>query len=162
MARFQKEKGGKFERKVCTELSLWVTHGEKKDLFWRSAMSGGRATVALAGGDVLRVCGDICAVNPEGAALVERFYIECKHLKSIEFTAILKRRGKLLSVWQHTKTQASKYDRSPMLIIRQNLLPTLMCLQKPTRKALICDVPQYRLAIHDYKTMLQKVDFEWL
>src|SRR5215216_6431446 len=38
-------KGPQWEREVCRALSLWVTNGERVDVFWRSAMSGGRATV---------------------------------------------------------------------------------------------------------------------
>ena len=42
-----KEKGSSFERLVCKRMSMWLSKGERDDLFWRSAMSGGRATVQL-------------------------------------------------------------------------------------------------------------------
>ena len=48
-----KAKGSSFERLICKELSLWITGGEHQDVFWRSAMSGGRSTVAMKKGDKL-------------------------------------------------------------------------------------------------------------
>ena len=44
------KKGGGFERKTLKALSLWISKGERKDIFRRSIMSGGRATIALASG----------------------------------------------------------------------------------------------------------------
>jgi len=41
-----KAKGASFERDICRRLSLWVSAGKQEDVFWRSAMSGGRSTVA--------------------------------------------------------------------------------------------------------------------
>jgi hypothetical protein len=53
-----KQKGSQFERDVCRELSLWVSHGKQEDVYWRSAMSGGRSTVAALKGarSGLRLC----------------------------------------------------------------------------------------------------------
>ena len=42
---YGKQKGGEYERTVCKKLSLWVSNGTRDDIFWRSAMSGGRATL---------------------------------------------------------------------------------------------------------------------
>lgn len=39
------KKGPKFERTICKMLSLWWSEGERDDIFWRTAGSGGRATV---------------------------------------------------------------------------------------------------------------------
>lgn len=40
-----KRKGGAFERLIASKLSEWWTNGKHDDYFWRSAGSGGRATV---------------------------------------------------------------------------------------------------------------------
>ena len=37
-------KGTPFEREICKEVSLWWSWGERDDLVWRTATSGGRAT----------------------------------------------------------------------------------------------------------------------
>lgn len=118
-----KAKGSAFERKVCVALSLWVTNGERKDVFWRSAMSGGRATVR---GLEVRQAGDICAVAPEGHAFCDQFYVECKHYKSLDFHCLLKGTGILHRFWTDTAKKAIKRRQTPMLIARQNGSPTIV------------------------------------
>jgi hypothetical protein len=130
--RGSKAKGSSFERKICIALSLWVSHGKHKDLFWRSAMSGGRSTVAHHCGEHVRQAGDICSVSPEGHSLTDRWYIECKHLKSLRLeTFLLQGKGPLKKFWKTACRQAQQYDREPMLIAKQNngpiLVVTLCC-----------------------------------
>lgn len=72
-------KGGQYERAVCKQLSLWWTHGERDDVFWRSSQSGGRATTRAKRG--LRThgsYGDIAAVDPIGEPLIKFATIELK------------------------------------------------------------------------------------
>jgi hypothetical protein len=38
-------KGSGFERQLCKMLSTWISEGKTDDVFWRTAGSGGRATV---------------------------------------------------------------------------------------------------------------------
>ncbi len=120
-----KAKGGAFERQVCVALSRWVTKGKRKDVFWRSAMSGGRASVNIAG-DV-RQCGDICAVAPEGNAFADQYYVECKHVKSLNFPGLIKGSGLLLQHWRTAQREAEKHHKMPILIARQNQSPTIFC-----------------------------------
>lgn len=117
-----KQKGASFEREICKSLSLWVTAGERGDVFWRSAMSGGRATMFS---DV-RQCGDVCAVASEGAPLTDRYFIECKAYRDLQIERwLVTGRGKLADFWQETKDQARIHSREPLLIFRQNGLPTM-------------------------------------
>ena len=122
-----KQKGSSFERLICKQLSLWITRGKKEDCFWRSAMSGGRATVAAARGkDLRRQAGDICAISPEGHALTDRWYIECKNVRDAGLAAFLVHdRGPLSKYWRTTCEQAERYQKSPLLIMRQFRFPTL-------------------------------------
>lgn len=127
-----KQKGGKFERKICVALSRWVSHGKRDDLFWRSAMSGGRSTVAAKGGKKLHAqCGDITSVDPMGNILTERCYFELKHLKKCSFDDLVRGnsgQGSMLSIWRKTQTEAKRYnDRNPVLIFCQNNWPTVIC-----------------------------------
>lgn len=90
-------------------------------------MSGGRATVGRKRGELLRVAGDICAVTPEGHALTDRYYIECKSYKDLDIEAFLvKRAGKLWSFWKECVSQAQHYEKTPMLIAKQNMLPIIV------------------------------------
>ena len=137
-----KQKGSAFERTVCTKLSLWVTSGRLKDCFWRSAMSGGRATVHAKKGADVRQAGDITAVAPEGHPLTDRVYIECKHYKDLQFTSfVLTNKGELANFWQRTRREAAKRGKAPWLIARENNRPTLLIVDRQFEARSILDYP---------------------
>jgi len=121
------QKGATNERKVCRLLSLWVTHGKREDVFWRSAMSGGRATVAKRKGKILASqAGDISAVDEAGHTLTNYFYIETKHVKAIQLDRfIVTQTGPLVKYWKTVQLEARSYNKQPLLIVKQNLLPIL-------------------------------------
>lgn len=74
-----KGKGSAFEREVCKTLSLWWSGGVDDSLFWRTAMSGGRATVRAKKGKMTRAhCGDITAVDDAGSTLTKLITFELK------------------------------------------------------------------------------------
>lgn len=80
-------KGSGFEREICKQLSEWWTAdlegAPRQDVFWRSAQSGGRATQRAKSG--LRTAGsygDITAVDPIGAPLLQLFTLELKRGRS--------------------------------------------------------------------------------
>ena len=79
MRRKGKGKGSSFERRVCVLLSEWWTGGERSDVFWRTSMSGGRATVRKRKGKSTHgQYGDICAIDPIGQPFLDCFAIEVK------------------------------------------------------------------------------------
>lgn len=72
-------KGGSFERLIATKLSLWWTEGKHDDTIWRSAMSGGRATVrGRKGKRTAGHSGDLCSTTAESADLFRAFAFELK------------------------------------------------------------------------------------
>lgn len=72
-------KGGQFERDFCTDLSKWWTHGVRDDIFWRTAGSGGRATVrGKRGRSTFGQHGDILFTDPSGASLLDLITFELK------------------------------------------------------------------------------------
>jgi len=74
-----KNKGSKYEREVCKQLSLWWTGGERDDVFWRSTTSGARATIRSKQGKVtFGQYGDIQATDPIGQPLLNVCTIEVK------------------------------------------------------------------------------------
>ncbi len=74
-----KRKGGKFERDMGKALSLWWTDNVTDDVFYRTASSGGRATVRAKGKKVTYgQYGDLQAVNPVGKPLMDLCVVECK------------------------------------------------------------------------------------
>ena len=72
-------KGSSFEREVSKQLSLWWTDGERDDVFWRTSISGGRATVrSRQGKKTFGQQGDIQATDPIGQPLIDVCTIELK------------------------------------------------------------------------------------
>jgi len=124
-----KQKGGEYERQVCKLLSLWVSGGQHVDLYWRSAMSGGRATRA---NGAVRQSGDITAVAPEGHVLTDHCFIECKHHRDLGLRQLLLGRGPLAQFWLQARRQAALYGRKTVLIAKQNLFPALVLTEVGT------------------------------
>lgn len=133
-----KAKGGEFERLVCKELSVWVTKGARDDVFWRSAMSGGRATVRKAQGKSSpHVGGDICAVHTAGHDFIDRFYVECKFYADLQLHHVaMGSGGNLLNFWNVARKQAKMHRKLPMLVAKQNRVPPLLVLSHAGVQAL--------------------------
>lgn len=115
-----KAKGGGWERTCAVLLSKWITSGKQSDCFWRSAMSGGRATVARAKGVNVRQSGDICAVSPEGHALCNDLYMECKFLKECSIDSALEGGSALRKIWDIASVESQKTLKFPVLLIKRN------------------------------------------
>jgi hypothetical protein len=166
--RASKAKGSAFERDVCVKLSLWISKGVSKDLFWRSAMSGGRATQSFKRGDVLRrQAGDISAVAPEGHVLTDKFYIELKHLKNLEYASfLLSKAGTLWREWEKTVKQAKAHGREPMMIAKQNHFATLVMTegsangQRTSRRIPLGIV--HGVNMYDFEALLQERFTVWI
>ena len=74
-----KNKGNTFERLIAKLLSEWWSGGERDDIFWRAASSGGRATQRTKAGKTTKgQYGDICASDPSGVPLIDEYIIEVK------------------------------------------------------------------------------------
>lgn len=72
-------KGPAWERKFCTLLSDWWTGGSPDCVFWRTANSGGRATVrGRKGQHTSGQHGDIAHTAPSGEAFCRAFTVELK------------------------------------------------------------------------------------
>jgi len=138
MSKKGKNKGSRFEREICKSLSLWISEGRKKDLFWRSAMSGGRATVFQKKGELLKnQSGDISSISQEGMCLTNALYIECKFYKNLQLSSFfLNRKGNLYKFWKETIRQANIYKKIPFLIAKQNNQKTILLTTQKINKFL--------------------------
>jgi hypothetical protein len=130
-----KNKGATFERSVCKALGLWVTGGKRDDIFWRSAMSGGRATIRQRGGKETRhQAGDISSVHEAGHVLTSYWFIECKFVKNLRITNfVLQTGGGLMEYWRTAVDQARVHDRIPMVIAKQNRGQTIVVIPESER-----------------------------
>jgi len=123
-----KQKGATFERDVCKRLSLWASNGLREDLYWRSSMSGGRATIQIRQGIQNKSqAGDISSIDRQGSELVNRFCIECKHYGNLDLiSGIIKNKGVLYSFWNKLTRDANAIGKLPFLLAKQNHLPSLV------------------------------------
>lgn len=144
-----KGKGGAFERKICKALSLWVTHGDRDDVFWRSAMSGGRATVRRKKGKSTQTqVGDISPVDAVGQPFIDIYVVECKHYNKLDIeSAVIQGNGKLVEFWDKLVIEAKGCNKLPMLIAKQNNRPVLVCVCKRSIKTVL---RSYRLLEHKF------------
>ena len=118
-----KQKGAQFERDVCRMLSLALSNNYRDDIFWRSAMSGGRATI---GAGRENQVGDISSVGAEGFALTDNFVIECKRYKNLDLDRFLVLNdGKLFDFWMRLWELSVNSKRHPLLIFQENRRPML-------------------------------------
>jgi hypothetical protein len=131
MGAASKAKGSGFERLLCRKFSLWVSHGQDEDLFWRSSMSGGRATIAQRKGRNVRQSGDLCAVSPKGHALTDVFFIEAKAYRNLQMAKfLLLGTGPIAKFWEVAFEQALSHGKYPMLVCRQNGLPIIVLVRR--------------------------------
>jgi len=158
-----KQKGSAFEREVCVKLSRWITDDVQDDVFWRSAMSGGRATVQKQrGGRLLKnQVGDISAIDPVGHAFLDQFAIECKHYASLDFQGLLTGKGKLLQFWATISNEARDHRKLPVLIAKQNRIDPIICLSSDGLRVLklvqgetLLNAPRLGLHILDFDYFL--------
>lgn len=133
MATQSKQKGAAFERWVCRELSKWLTNGQREDLFWRSAMSGGRSTIYAKRGEGAKSAmqaGDLSGIDEAGCAFINEFYVECKHYKYLNLDSLFFEFSGtgLLMFWNQAKSNARTLGKKTMLIAKQNYKPALICM----------------------------------
>ena len=136
-----KSKGNSFEREICTLLSEWWTNGERDDVFWRSATSGGRATQRhKVGKKTYGQQGDIQAVDPIGSKLCQLCTIEAKRGYSHEtFADLLDKPTTIGSQWR-------EFIRQSRRECRQAGTPFWLLIAKRDRREVCVYMP---LAMHN-------------
>lgn len=158
-----KAKGSDFERQICRKLSLWVSNGKDSNLFWRSAMSGGRATIQLAKGIKNKnQAGDISAIAHLGHKMLDEFVIECKFYNNLAIeSGFIKNRGILHDFWFKLCKYSKTLDKQPMLIAKQNYFPDLVILKPFGSKLLhlgrlqsLVYLPQWSADVYTLETVL--------
>jgi len=127
-----KRKGSEFERYVSKKLSLWISKGNRDDLFWRSQSSGGRYSQRKKiGKDTQNQDGDITNTSSESEWFVNNLSVECKFYKDLNFwNFITGATGGVVSFWEQTVSQANSSLKYPMAIVKQNNKPVLVLTDK--------------------------------
>jgi len=124
-----KQKGSEWERKCCKTFSLWWTDGKRKDIFWRTASSGGR----FSQGHCQTHSGDMCAIDPIGEPLIEKFSFEFKHYKEFNLFELIdppKKTYLIEAFWQQCVEDAEKAGKEPWLVMKRNMFKPYMILPR--------------------------------
>lgn len=121
------KKGSQFERDIAKKLSLWWTKDVRDDIFWRTSQSGGRATTrAKKGKTTANSEGDLCAIDPIGQPLMDRFVIELKKgynkdsLIDLVDSPVGKQVGMYPKWIKKVKEQAEKDRKQWLLIVKKD------------------------------------------
>lgn len=155
-------KGAKWERESGQLLSFWLTHGERSDIMSRNVLSGGSFTNAEKGGKVSsRMPGDIMAANPLAFRFLERFSIECKHLKDIGFlkyTLDPRQQNPLAIIIALARRQAKSINCEFMVIAKQNQYdPIVFVSGEVGERMLLCMIKHgSRTTLHPMYHFLHK------
>lgn len=99
------------------------------------------------GEDLKHQAGDIVAVHPMGHALTNRFFIETKHYRDLQIDSFfLKQTGNLWKFWQKACKQAKSHKLIPLMIAKQNSMPTILLVNgiALTEIATYCDCVRIR------------------
>lgn len=161
-----KRKGAQFERDICTKLSLWASNGQYKDWFWRSAMSGGRATVMAHEGMSHTQTSDISPIHAEAFSFIDRYSVELKFVKNLRIDNLIKL-GKegLPSFWEQVKNDAKSTEKYPVLIAKQNFMNPIICIPTEVSNTLDTSIEllisnYYNMAIYDLDEFLNTFTLE--
>lgn len=156
------KKGAGFEREICKAFSKWLTEGKRDDLFWRTAMSGGRATLQRAKGKTnMAQVGDLCAIDPEGNRLTDNFVIECKKKKNLNLDGfLLTHLGPIPRFWEKLESECVNPKRQPMLVCHQNQMPTLLIVS--TGGQILLELDDRDSLVWYIKGDLWVYDFDWM
>lgn len=169
-AGFGKQKGGTFEREICKKLSLWISNSTRDDIFWRSAMSGGRASVQFKKGQQnLTQAGDISAIDPLGDFFIKKCIVECKFYKNLQLENLFftVSNSGIVGFWNILLQKIADSKKIPFLVVKQNykepLLGTSYRMKSLLKKHNYPDFsigifPERDLIIYDFATFLEKID----
>lgn len=141
-----KEKGSEYERWTGKTLSLWVSEGQRADLFARNVLSGGSFTNAMKNGATTEfgTPGDLMANHPMAFAFLSSFFVECKHYADLGFEAFLfdhEASSFLGKVLAQCRKQAVQSNVWPLLVAKQNRRPSILLCDRAVGDAALAAVP---------------------
>lgn len=126
-----KNKGSQFERDIGAKLSLWLSGGQRKDLLRRTVGSGAQFTACFKKGIMEGVPGDLTAAHPLAFEFCEKYVVECKFWRDLDFLNFLQRKGGKQSLYyamKKVRKEAEDSGKKWMLIVKQNHRPELLLM----------------------------------
>ncbi|MHB8880421.1 MAG: putative PDDEXK endonuclease [Thermodesulfovibrionales bacterium] len=129
-----KTRANRWEREASRLLSLWVSGGKRKDLFWRTNSSGAKGTVTKEKNH----CGDIVASDPAGVEFADRFHIEAKWRKEFDYADL----GVIRKWIKVEGGKAKEFEKSLLMLIKGKGGEIYVLTNINRRGELrVCDIP---------------------
>lgn len=170
-------KGAAFERDICQRLSMWVSNLTRQDVYWRSSMSGGRATIKSKGkarAEFSAHSGDVAATHSMGHLLLELFVVDCKHYKTLDIhlPAFGRGRGVMIPQWEKLVAEADRDKKCPLMVAKQNRQPPMVFTDSvglrllsdgrvdPGDFAPHCCLHRYDLWMFQFLEMITELEFD--
>lgn len=174
------EKGQRNEREECRFISLWWTHGEADDVFWRN-----RVKITSKTPNAEKQLGDMACMKSIGLAFIETFNVELKigyskkrkdHKVRWDLLDILDSKQlddhlQIFQFWRQCEDDALLSNRIPLLIFSRERHEPVVCFNPKTFFDFVdmLGVPPFRRLLFqggEYDPTLcfyRKTDFfEWL
>lgn len=127
-----KTKGNSFEIETGKALSNWLTQGRDAKQLLRTLGSGGQFLRMQDSSEPWNHVGDLASNGPEAREFRKWFAVECKHHAVIdlwlEFSCRTEKGSILAQWWAKIKEECAPYNLHPMLVMRMNRKPTMVCL----------------------------------
>jgi hypothetical protein len=122
-----KAKGSGFERKVGEKISLWLSHGERRDLLCRTVGSGAQFTSAFNRGQQAGLAGDLRAQDSSIAfEFFSIFVVECKFWRDLQLVQFVQKSGDLFKAMNKVESEADQVNKSWWLVSKQNRAKELL------------------------------------
>ena len=120
-----KQKGNTFERKIAKILSLRLTNNKDEYACWRTASSGGMATINnyKKSKSLKEQSGDIKQVIQKGIYkeldnFFDKFFVECKALKQFDLTP--PHNKQILDIVSQLENEKNQCDKFILFILKRN------------------------------------------
>lgn len=135
-------KGSNFERDMVKELSLWISHGKRVDVFMRN-----RVRVTEATPNCERQLGDLTSNDLLGIYYTTMFVTECKtgysktrkgtRVKNIPWDTLdildstkKEENNVLFQFWEQVRTDAELCGKKPILIFKRDFHVPCACINR--------------------------------
>lgn len=153
-------KGGRYEREIAKQLSLWLTNDDSNSELIRSVSSGGWKFRKN------RQVGDLAPNGPKGDEFRSLFGIECKNREDFSWKHYWTSEDpQLFKWWRQVAEECEDAELIPMLIYRKNYVPDLIGLEEDYWVPLLCEKNIatvsdriLRIKVDDYRVFFMKFD----
>lgn len=131
-----KPKGNEWERETGRRLSMWLTNGQRRNVFARNVLSGGGFTITHGKGqETPNIPGDLMAASPLAFDFLSTFSVECKDTQEIDLVAFINdhysKKSFMMRTILHTEKQAKVHGLTWIIVGKRNFQKPFVIMDYP-------------------------------